>query len=199
MRSAWSCAMAAVLVLLLPALAQAHAGGSDTGLMNGLMHPVFGPDHLLAMVSVGVVSVQLGGNNIWRLPAAFVGAMTVGGAVGIQQIGFPTELGIAISVLVLGVGILVAHRAMSPWVITGLVVFFGACHGHAHGLEIPKSVDPVLYTLGFVISTAVLHLFGVIIGEVATLQMWLRTGLRLSGGLVAASGAAFLLQTLVVA
>ena len=65
------------LPLLLPAAAQAHSGGSDTGLLTGLMHPVFGPDHLLAMISVGVVSAQLGGANIWRIPLAFLGAMTL--------------------------------------------------------------------------------------------------------------------------
>ncbi len=65
-------------ILLLPAVAHAHPGGGDTGLVNGLMHPVFGLDHLLAMISVGVVSAQLGGNSIWRIPLAFVGAMTVG-------------------------------------------------------------------------------------------------------------------------
>jgi urease accessory protein len=51
-------------------------------MVDGLMHPVFGVDHLLAMVSVGVVSVQLGGANIWRLPLAFVVAMTIGGVIG---------------------------------------------------------------------------------------------------------------------
>ena len=100
-----------LMILLLPAVAEAHPGGSDTGLMAGLMHPVFGPDHLLAMICVGVVSVQLGGHNIWRIPLAFVGAMTVGAALGILQFTLPyTELGIAASVLVLGMGIVVAHR-----------------------------------------------------------------------------------------
>lgn len=186
-----------LLILLLPAAAQAHAGGSDTGLVNGLMHPVFGLDHLLAMISVGVVSAQLGGSNIWRIPAAFVGAMTVGGALGILQFTLPhAELGIAASVLVLGMGVVLAHRHMSPWPITALVLFFGAFHGYAHGLEIPKSVSPALYTLGFVISTSVLHIFGVLIGEAATMQTWLWKGLRFTGGVVTASGAAFLLQTL---
>jgi hydrogenase/urease accessory protein HupE len=49
-----------LLIVLWPAVARAHAGGSDTGLVNGLMHPVFGVDHLLAMVGVGVVSAQAG-------------------------------------------------------------------------------------------------------------------------------------------
>ena len=186
-----------LLILLWPAVARAHAGGSDTGLVNGLMHPVFGLDHLLAMVSVGVLSAQLGGQNIWRIPATFVGAMTVGSALGILHLTLPhAELGIAASVLVLGMGIVLAHRHMSPWPITAPVLFFGVLHGHAHGLEIPKSVSPALYTLGFLISTSVLHIFGVLIGELATMQAWLWRGLRFTGGAMAASGVAFLLQTL---
>jgi urease accessory protein len=184
------------VVLLLPALAEAHTGGSETGLIAGLMHPVFGPDHLLAMISVGVVSVQLGGDNIWRMPLAFVGAMIVGAVLGLQQVALPyAELGIAASVLVLGVGIVFAHRGMSPYPITALVAFFGALHGYAHGAEIPRSVSPALYTLGFVISTSVLHIFGMIIGEVATMQGWLSKGLRFTGAAVTASGVAFLLQS----
>jgi urease accessory protein len=62
--------------------------------------------------------------------------------------------------------------------------------------EIPKSASPALYTLGFVISTSVLHIVGVLIGEVASMQRWLLTGLRFTGGVVTASGVAFLLQTL---
>jgi urease accessory protein len=153
-------------------VAQAHAGGSDTGLINGLTHPVFGLDHLLAMISVGVVSAQLGGNNIWRIPAALVGAMTVGAALGIVR-SLHAELGIAASVLLLDMEIVLTHRHMSPWPIAALVLFFGAFHGYAHGTEIPKSVSPMLYTLGFLISTSVLHIFGVLIGEVATMQTWL--------------------------
>ena len=45
-------------------------------------------------------------------------------------------------------------------------------------------------------STSVLHIFGVLIGEVATPQTWLWKGLRAAGGMVTASGAVFLLQTL---
>jgi urease accessory protein len=183
-------------ILLWPALAEAHTGGSDTGLIAGLMHPVFGPDHLLAMISVGVVSVQLGGSNIWRIPLVFVGAMTIGAALGLHQLVLPyTELGVAASVLVLGMGIVLARRGMSPWPITALIAFFGALHGYAHGAEIPRSVSPALYTLGFVISTSVLHVFGMVIGEVATMQSWLSTGLRFTGAAVTASGVAFLLQS----
>jgi urease accessory protein len=149
------------------------------------------------MISVGVASVQLRGNNIWRIPLAFVGAMMLGGALGIGAFALlPVEFGIAASVLVLGIGIVLAHRGMSPWPITALVLSFGACHGYAHGVEIPRSVSPALYTLGFALSTAVLHIVGVVIGEVASMQAWLWKGLRCTGAVVAAAGIAFLLQTL---
>lgn len=188
---------AAMLMLSLPVAAWAHVGGSDTGLLNGLMHPVFGLDHLLAMVSVGVVSSQLGSHNIWRVPAAFVSTMTAGGALGILGVAMPfAELGITASVVALGMAIVLAHRQMSPWPITCMVMLFGVLHGHAHGIEIPKAVSPVLYTLGFLISTSVLHITGVLIGELATLQTWLSNGLRYAGGAVTVLGIAFLLQAL---
>jgi urease accessory protein len=50
MSSGW---LLVLFLCLMPALARAHPEGSDTGLINGLVHPVFGVDHLLAMVSVG--------------------------------------------------------------------------------------------------------------------------------------------------
>lgn len=188
---------AAMLMLLLPVAAWAHVGGSDTGLFNGLMHPVFGLDHLLAMVSVGVVSSQLGGQNIWRVPVAFVSTMAAGGVLGILGVALPfAELAITASVVALGTAIVLAHRQMSPWPITCMVLLFGVLHGHGHGIEIPKAVSPVLYTLGFLISTSVLHILGVLIGELATLQAWLSKGLRLAGGAVIVSGVPFLLRAL---
>ena len=115
---------------------------------------------------------------------------------GRLQVSLPgAELGISASVLVLGMAVVVAHRDMSPWPITALVSLFGALHGYAHGVEIPKSVSPALYTLGFLIGTAVLHIFGILIGEVASMQRWLWRGLRFTGAAVTASGVAFLLQS----
>ena len=80
-----------------------------------------------------------------RIPLAFVGAMSIGAALGILQFTLPyTELGIAASVLVLGMGIVLAHRRMPPGPITALIAFFGTLHGYAHGVEIPRSASPAL-------------------------------------------------------
>lgn len=45
----------AAALLLAPALAFAHPGHGDNGLVAGISHPLGGIDHLLAMVAVGFV------------------------------------------------------------------------------------------------------------------------------------------------
>lgn len=188
--------LAGLALPLLPAGAQAHAGAADAGLLNGLLHPVFGADHLLAMVSVGVVSARLGGASLWRVPLAFVAAMIAGGALGLWRLPLPhAELGIALSVLVLGGGIVLADHRTASSPILAFVLFFGVFHGHAHGSEIPRAASPALYTLGFVTGTSVLHILGLLVGELAGARRWL----RVAGGLVAAAGLVFLLQTAGVA
>ena len=62
-------ALAAALTLL-PVVGAAHAGhgggaGFGGSLAAGLLHPVLGPDHLLAMVAVGLWGAFLGTPAIW--------------------------------------------------------------------------------------------------------------------------------------
>lgn len=45
--------------LLLPALARAHSEHEGTSFVGGYLHPLLGPDHLLAMLSVGIISASL--------------------------------------------------------------------------------------------------------------------------------------------
>jgi len=47
-----------------------------------------------------------------------------------------------------------------------------------------------------VISTTVLHILGVVIGEVSAMRKWLWQGLRFIGGVVIVSAAVFVLQSL---
>jgi urease accessory protein len=147
------------------------------------------------MVSVGVVSSQLGGVNIWRVPLAFVAAMVVGGAIGALKIPLPYgEIGIAASVVFLGITMVLANRFTNPRIPFLFVCFFGLCHGHAHGVEMPNSIDPALYTLGFVSSTALLHVLGVVIGELTHRRELLIGKLRYVGVSVAGVGVTFLLS-----
>jgi len=185
-----------VILMLTPSVCFAHTENDAGGFMAGLLHPVFGPDHLLAMVSVGIVSSQLGGANIWLIPVAFVSAMIVGGAIGIFQVPLPLgEIGIAMSVIFLGLAIFRVSRDTSPWLTFVFVIFFGMFHGHAHGLEMPASASPAFYTFGFLISTSLLHVTGVLIGEISTRRERLYSALRYSGAGMAMIGVTFLLNT----
>ena len=47
------------------------------------------------------------------------------------------------------------------------VGFFAIFHGHAHGTEMPKTVTPLVYALGFLLGTAGIHLCRVLVGVVA--------------------------------
>ncbi len=157
-----------LLLFICSSSVVAHAHGvQGGGLVNGLMHPVYGVDHLLAMVAVGALSVQLGGRAIWAVPLAFVSVMLLGGLWGINGLPFfAVETGIASSVLVLGIAVALDKKAPVLWSML-CVGFFAFFHGYAHGAEMPDLAQPALYALGFVTATAFLHIVGIAIGESA--------------------------------
>ena len=72
-----------------------------------------------------------------------------------------------------------------------IVGAFAIFHGHAHGAELPDAANPLAYAVGFVISTGLLHLLGVGIGE-ATVRRG-RPVLRTLGAAIALAGGAFLI------
>jgi len=147
---------------LFAGTASAHTGSHTvTGFISGLTHQLLGLDHLLAMVAVGLWAAQQGGRALWAVPAAFVGAMLVGGSLALSGMALPhVETAIAASVLVLG--LLIATRRQ--WAVPlgmALAAGFALFHGHAHGLEMPLAASPMLYALGFVLATAFLHAAGI--------------------------------------
>lgn len=154
------------ILLAVPNLAYAHVMPGGGGFMSGFSHPVLGLDHLLAMLSVGILSAQMGGKAIWKVPLTFVLVMLVGGILGIKGIEiFSVELGIAISVFALGISITTEKKL--PYFLAMLFVgFFAIFHGFAHGLEMPYLAKPEMYAAGFVVGTATIHIAGVMIGTV---------------------------------
>jgi urease accessory protein len=167
-------------------VAEAHTGhGATMGFVAGFVHPLSGLDHLLAMVAVGLLAVRIGGKALWAVPAAFIGMMAVGGALGMNGFSLPmVEFGIAASVIVLGAA--VALDFSLPISSTmGLVGFFAIFHGHAHGSEVPLAASGLSYGFGFVMATALLHCMGLGLG----LSIMRATGTR-SSGMVKVAGAA---------
>jgi urease accessory protein len=131
----------------------------------GILHPVLGPDHLLAMVSVGFLSAVLGARHFWLVPVCFVGTMPIGWVLGRLGVAFPpVEIGIALSVILLGLGCLLAKR-LPIWSVYSGVITFALLHGYAHGRETP-AVDMVQYASGFMMGTAGLHIVGLFLGDI---------------------------------
>lgn len=150
----------ALTLLLSPAAAFAHTGHDHSGLLAGLAHPVFGLDHLLAMLAVGLWAAQQTGAARWALPLTFVASMLLGGLFGFAGMHIPLlETGIAGSVLAFGLLVAVAVR-LPMGLALGLTALFALTHGVAHGLELPALTSPWSYALGFVIATAALHASG---------------------------------------
>lgn len=155
-------------LFLLPALAFAHAGHSSSGAVGGFIsgftHPIWGWDHLLAMLAVGIWGAQMGGSNVWSLPIAFPMVMAGGGALGAMKIPLPgVEILIALSMVGLGVAVMLSWKP-NDWIALVAVSVFAVFHGHAHGAELPTSADPTSYGMGFVISTGLIHLVGIVLG-----------------------------------
>lgn len=138
---------------------QTHGGGFEAG----ILHPVLGVDHLLAMIAVGIIATLLGGRQVYLVPLVFVSVMFIGAIFGFNHLVFNyDELGIVFSVIILGLMILL-NRSIPLYMVIISVSFFAFFHGHAHGMEIPKVSSKEAYTLGFIIATIGLHLFGILL------------------------------------
>jgi len=162
------CTVLALAISLHSSSAAAHTGtGLPGGVVQGFAHPFGGLDHLLAMVSVGLWGAFLGRPLMYALPVVFPVVMVVGAALAMFGVPLPrVEIGVALSVLVLGLCIATAWKA--PIVAAAsIVAVFAVFHGYAHGRELPSAADPVGYSVGFVFATGLLHVIGIGIGAIA--------------------------------
>ena len=180
------------LLIVLPTLVFAHTEeGIVGGFISGFLHPIYGPDHVVAMVAVGMWGAFLRNPAIWLLPVVFPLVMALGGAFGVIGIPLPlVEIGIATSAIVLGLMVLLAVRP-PLWVAAVLVGAFGIFHGHAHGTELPEASNPLSYAIGFVLATGLMHLVGIAFGMLANSPRG-RVTVRTAGGLISACGVYFL-------
>lgn len=184
------------LLLLWTRSAFAHVeGGQAAGFLTGLQHPWSGFDHVLAMICVGLWGAQLGNPALWLLPVIFPMVMSLGALLGLLGLPLPgIEIGIALSAILLGA---MVWGEVRPKLIiaAALVGFFAIFHGHAHGTELPPEQNGLLYSMGFVLATGILHGLGITIGLI---HRWPagRFALRGAGAFISAMGVTFLWRAL---
>jgi urease accessory protein len=178
-------ALASALLASTPAFA--HLDPLEHGsFAAGFSHPLFGFDHILAMVGVGLWASVLSGRAIWAVPSAFVATMLLGFAVSMPPIPLPfVEPVIAASVVVLGLLALVAVQAPAS-VAAGMVAIFALFHGYAHGSELGEA-GAVPFMAGFALATAALHALGLAGGLIAG-RFAGPLAARVAGGFVALGG-----------
>ncbi|SHO55595.1 HupE / UreJ protein [Vibrio quintilis] len=154
------------LLTLISPFAMAHTGHvGHFGFESGFMHPLTGVDHLSVMIAVGILAALFGGAFRWIMPVSFVLCMIVGGILGIAGMVIPyVEAGIILSVVAMGI-MLFRGNIISHKIVIGFVSLFAVFHGMAHGAEMPLDSHALYYFSGFVLSTSMLHLSGILSGE----------------------------------
>lgn len=158
-------ALLGLVALMLPQVAAAHITATGSGgFTAGFEHPLSGYDHFLAMFAVGLWGAQMGGRQVWQLPVTFPLIMVVGGVIGILGLPLPgIEIGIALSIVVLGLAIATAWKPYE-WIALAIISVFALYHGYAHGAELPMAADPADFAIGFVLATGMIHVIGVGVG-----------------------------------
>jgi urease accessory protein len=185
-------------LLALPHPAAAHVTGVASGFGAGFLHPLLGPDHLVAMVAVGLWGAQLGAPAIWVLPVAFPLVMAAGGMIGVSgaELPYPEQM-IALSGLALG--LMVAFRVrIAFWAAAAVVAVFALFHGYSHGREMPQAADAASFAIGFVVATGLLHLLGIGVGA-ADRSAAGKLAIRGLGAAIAAVGCFFVASTFGIA
>jgi urease accessory protein len=160
--------LSAAIFAAAAAPAFAHLDPEEHGsFMAGFSHPLFGTDHILVMVAVGLWAAQVGQDGrrsaLWIVPSAFVATMAVGFSLALAGIALPfVEPAILASVIALGLLVAMAVRLPTAG-SAAIVALFALFHGHAHGGEL-GSAGALQFGIGFVVATAVLHLTGIAAG-----------------------------------
>jgi urease accessory protein len=150
---------AIALLMLVPMACFAHFTLEPHTALHGLLHPLTGLDHLVAMFAVGWLAVRGRGRpGSASIPLAFLAGMF--GGFGFGLAGFSAhfaEYGIVLSIVSMGILVALPIESRHFWAFT---LVTGLCHGLVHGAEMPASSSTAEYLLGLLASSAALLFLG---------------------------------------
>lgn len=178
---------------MIPTVAMAHPlHDGSIGFAGGVLHPLVGLDHLLALLAVGIWCAEQEKQHRWWIPLTFLGMMMLGAVIGMQSgvITFNEHLIIS-SILVFGGIIATIWR---PTLSAGLPVLsiFALAHGAAHGTEIPATGSALNFILGFLLAAAGIIAIGFVTGQLIR-HTAKSKGIRVAGLAIIAAGCFLLL------
>ena len=182
------------LILCTMSISMFAHGSHGSGFIAGFTHPIFGLDHLLAIMTLGLLIASLGFKSSLPIALAFIVSMGISGWMGINTDGFPyMESGIAISIVLLGIAMLLN---VSIPVFVGIIgsVIIAFFHGYAHGVEMPESTSPFLYISGFLFGALLIFAISIAIGNFISQFKSKNLILQLIGVTIAGSGLLVLLS-----
>lgn len=152
-------------VSVTPAMAHLPSG-EYVSFASGVSHPLFGLDHILAMMAVGLWASTMGSRAQWVVPFAFVSLMVIGFGLALTQMSLPfVEPMILASIIVFGLVVAMAIK-WNLWLCSALAGLFAIFHGHAHGVELGNA-EAIQFGLGFAVATMLLHGVGFSVGVLA--------------------------------
>lgn len=150
----------AAICILVPGLAFAHPGHGMFDFSGGVVHPMSGWDHVVAMVAMGVWAAMVPSQRAWSIPAGFLFGMLLGGAAGMAGL-LPPGLETMVAASALTASLLVAFALRVPMLVQGLLAAGVAMlHGLAHGAELPLGALAYAYAAGFMLATTGLIALG---------------------------------------
>ncbi len=181
-----------MLAVLASSAALAHTGhdGHGSALLQGLLHPFGGLDHLMMALGLGLLmaKAQQHGKGLGLL--GLLASLGVGFALAVSAVmanlslmKAGAEVGIVASLLLLAVALWQQSRPA----VLALLGVLGGFHGMAHGAEIPAALNPWAFAAGMLISMSVLYMAGTAIGQALRQQVWVKWSPRVVAVGVAAA------------
>ncbi|MGH1462932.1 MAG: HupE/UreJ family protein [Neptuniibacter sp.] len=175
----------ATISTALPVFAHTDSISSSSSFLAGLLHPLTGFDHLLAMIAFGIWLTFQGRSQQRTLPLTLIATLLIGFMLGINGISLPVvEGGIVSSVLI--IGLLIATKSRLKLAIAlPITAMFALFHGFAHGAEAGSAMT-VLFATGFLVACTALLLTSFIAGKMIYTQLPAAT--KLIGLMIAMTG-----------